>query len=164
MTDNTSSRRDFLKGTATAAATVAAANAFVARSAFAASDETIKIALIGCGGRGTAACSQALSTKGPVKLIAVADAFEDNAKGALARLRTEHPEADRIDVKPDHIFVGFDAYQKAIDCGIDLILIATPPGFRPIHFEYAVKQGKNVFMEKPLATDAAGIRKVLAAA
>ena len=67
-------------------------------------------------------------------------------------------------MKDDHIFSGFDAYKQAIDCGIDLILIATPPGFRPIHFEYAVKQGKNVFMEKPLATDAEGIRKVLAAA
>ncbi|HZL35088.1 MAG TPA: Gfo/Idh/MocA family oxidoreductase [Tepidisphaeraceae bacterium] len=156
-------RRNFLKTTAAGAAAAVAANSFIARSAYAASnDETIKIALIGCGGRGSAACSQALSTAGPTKLIAMADAFADQAKGSLENLKVEHP--DKIDVKDDHIFVGFDAYQKAIDSGADLIIIATPPGFRPIHFEYAVKQGKNIFAEKPVATDAGGIRRFLAAA
>ena len=159
---NQHSRRDFMKTTAAGAAAAAVANNFIARSAFAANDETIKIALIGCGGRGSGACSQALSTsQGPVKLIAVADAFEDNARGALGNLKREH--GDKVDVKPENIFWGFDAYQKAIDSGADLIVIATPPGFRPIHFEYAVKQGKNIFAEKPVATDAAGIRRFLAA-
>src|SRR6185437_192971 len=90
-----------------------------------------------------------------------ADAFADNARRSLEELKAKHP--DRVDVKPDHIFDGFDAYQKAIDSGADLIVIATPPGFRPIHFEYAVKQGKHIFAEKPVATDAAGVRKFLAA-
>ncbi|HET6247272.1 MAG TPA: Gfo/Idh/MocA family oxidoreductase [Tepidisphaeraceae bacterium] len=156
-------RRDFMKSTAAVTAGAAMASSFISRSAFAAgNDETIKIALIGCGGRGSGACSQALSTtQGPVKLIAVADAFEDKARDALNNLKKEH--ADKVDVKPENIFWGFDAYQKAIDSGADLIVIATPPGFRPIHFEYAVKQGKNIFAEKPVATDAAGIRRFLAA-
>ncbi|MDB5299892.1 MAG: iolG 3 [Phycisphaerales bacterium] len=156
------SRRDFLKTTAAATAAAAVANSFVARSAYAAGDETIKIALIGCGGRGSAAALQALSTKGPVKLIAVADAFADNAHGAVGNLKNQVP--DRVDVPEDRIFHGFDAYKQAIDSGADLIVIATPPGFRPIHFEYAVKQGKHVFAEKPVATDAGGIRQFLAAA
>src|SRR5580698_760640 len=122
------SRRNFLKTTAAATAAAAAANAFIARSAYASSDETIKIALIGCGGRGSGACSQALSTQqGPVKLIAIADAFEDQAQNALRNLKENH--GDKVDVKPDNVFVGFDAYQKAIDSGADLIIIATPPGF-----------------------------------
>lgn len=156
------SRRDFMKTTVAATAAAVAANSFIAKSAFASSDETIKIALIGCGGRGSGAASQCLSTtKGPVKLIAMADAFEDRLKSSLGNLKKEHP--DLVDVKEDHQFVGFDAYQKAIDSGADMIIIATPPGFRPIHFEYAVKQGKHIFAEKPVATDAAGIRRFLAA-
>ena len=158
----TQTRRDFMKNTATIAAGAAVAGTLVRPMAvYAQSDETIKIALIGCGGRGTGACSQALSTQGPVKLVAVADAFEDQARGALKGLKGEH--ADRVDVKDDNIFVGFDAYKHAIDAGIDLILIATSPGFRPIHFEYAVEKGKNVFMEKPVGTDGPGIRRVLEA-
>ncbi|HWE93052.1 MAG TPA: Gfo/Idh/MocA family oxidoreductase [Tepidisphaeraceae bacterium] len=156
------SRRDFLKSTAAAGAAAAVASSFVARSAHAAGDETIKIALIGCGGRGSGAASQALSTKGPVKLIAVADAFADNAHGAVNNLKNQF--GDKVDVPEDRIFHGFDAYKQAIDSGADLIVIATPPGFRPIHFEYAVKQNKNVFAEKPVATDAGGIRRFLAAA
>ncbi len=108
------------------------------------------------------ACGQALSTAGPIKLVAVADAFEDNARNKLKDLKGQF--GDKVDVKDDHVFSGFDAYKQAIDCGIDLVLIATPPGFRPIHFEYAVQQDKHVFMEKPLATDAEGVRKVIAAA
>jgi len=161
MSETSPTRRDFMKTTAAATTLAAAANSFISRSAFASADETVKIALIGCGGRGSGAASQALSTQGPVKLIAVADAFADNARRSLEELKAKHP--DRVDVKPDHIFDGFDAYQKAIDSGADLIVIATPPGFRPIHFEYAVKQGKHIFAEKPVATDAAGVRKFLAA-
>jgi predicted dehydrogenase len=148
----------------TAAATIAAAatNAFIARSAYASSDETVKIALIGCGGRGSGACSQALSTsKGPVKLISMADAFEDRLNKSLEEMKVKHPEL--VDVKADKKFVGFDAYKQAIDSGADMVIIATPPGFRPIHFEYAVKQGRHIFAEKPVATDAAGIRRFLAA-
>ena len=155
-------RREFIKSSAAVAAGAAVAGTLVRPAGvYAQADDTIKIALIGCGGRGTGAASQALSTKGAVKLIAVADAFEDNARDAVKNLKNEH--GDRVDVKDGNVFVGFDAYKQAIDCGIDLILIATSPGFRPIHFEYAVQQGKNVFMEKPVGTDAPGIRRLLAA-
>ncbi|HEX4794200.1 MAG TPA: Gfo/Idh/MocA family oxidoreductase [Humisphaera sp.] len=155
-------RRDFVKTTAAAALTAAAANAVITRTAHAAGDDTIKIGLVGCGGRGSGACTQAMSTKGAIKLIAIGDAFEDNAKTALDAFKRSHP--DRVDVKDDHIFVGFDAYKQVIDSGVDLVILATPPGFRPIHFEYAVQKGKHVFMEKPVSTDAPGIRRVLAAA
>ncbi|HXE56101.1 MAG TPA: Gfo/Idh/MocA family oxidoreductase [Tepidisphaeraceae bacterium] len=155
-------RRDFLKTSAGIAAGAALSGALVrpAGAYLQASDE-LKIALIGCGGRGTGAASQALSTQGPIKLIAVADAFEDQARNALESLKKEH--ADRVDVKDENIFVGFDAYKHAIDSGADVIVIATSPGFRPIHFEYAVQQNKNVFMEKPVATDGPGIRRIKAA-
>lgn len=158
----TATRRDFLKASGAVAA-AAAITAPLVRPAgvYASGSDEIKIGLIGCGGRGTGAAGQALSTKGPVKLVAVADAFEDQAHKAVNALKGEHP--DRVDVKPDNIFVGFDAYKHCIDAGIDLILIATSPGFRPIHFDYAVQQGKNVFMEKPVGTDAPGIRQLLAA-
>lgn len=158
----TATRRDFLKTSAGVAAGAAVVGTLVRpMPVYAQASEEIKIALIGCGGRGTGACGQALSTKGPVKLIAVADAFEDQARGAVSRLKEDH--GDRVDVKDDNVFVGFDAYKHAIDSGIDLILIATSPGFRPIHFEYAVEKGKNVFMEKPVGTDAPGIRRLLEA-
>ena len=135
------------------------------------SDE-IKIALIGCGGRGTGAVAQALNTAGPVKLWAMADAFEERLEfslkmllsGAKVSRGTAEGLAPRIDVPPERRFVGLDAYRKAIDSGVDLVLLTTPPGFRPLQFEYAVKQGKHVFMEKPVAVDSPGIRQVLAAA
>jgi myo-inositol 2-dehydrogenase / D-chiro-inositol 1-dehydrogenase len=165
---NGSSRRDFLKlsGAALLASNVldrvaAAAQQRAAAGAFAKGDETIKIALIGCGGRGTGAAAQALSTAGPVKLVAMADAFQDRLDGSLKTLKADH--GDRVDVTPDRCFVGFDAYQKAIDL-CDVAILTTPPGFRPIHFEYAIGKDKHVFMEKPVAVDAPGVRRVLAAA
>jgi myo-inositol 2-dehydrogenase/D-chiro-inositol 1-dehydrogenase len=157
------SRRDFLKtSTALAAGAAMAGSLLSVPAVHAAGDETIKIALVGCGGRGSGACSQALSTSGPTRLIAVADAFEDNARAGLKNLKAAHGE--KVAVAEDHIFHGFDAYKQAVDCGPDLVILATPPGFRSYHFEYAVKQGKNVFAEKPVATDPAGIRRFLAAA
>jgi myo-inositol 2-dehydrogenase / D-chiro-inositol 1-dehydrogenase len=159
----TPSRREFIKTSSIVAAGGALASTLsLARSAHAAGDDTIKLALIGCGGRGTGACGQALSTTGPVKLVAMADAFRDRLDGAYNGLNREH--SGRVDVPEDKKFVGFDAYQKAIDSGVDMVILATPPGFRPIHFEAAVKAGKNIFMEKPVATDAPGVRRVLAAA
>lgn len=159
------SRRDFLKSsTAVAVGSALAGSLSIARSAHAAGDDQIKIALIGCGGRGTGAAAQALATKGNVKLVALADLFKDRLDGAYNNLKNEPAAKDRMDVPDDRKFVGFDAYQKALDSGVDLVILATPPGFRPIHFEAAVKAGKHVFMEKPVATDAAGVRKVLAAA
>ena len=164
MNHHSSSRRDFLKGSAGIVAGAAAAGAILpVGGVFAAgADDTIKIGLVGCGGRGTGAAGQALSTKGSVKLVAVADAFEDNAKRALGALKNEH--SDRVDVKEDRVYHGFDAYKQLIDSDIDLVILATPPGFRPMHFEYAVDKNKNIFMEKPVAVDAPGVRQVLAAA
>jgi predicted dehydrogenase len=156
------SRRDFLKKTsATVAGGALLGGLTLERSAFAAGSDTLKIALIGCGGRGSGAADQALSTSGGVKLIAMADAFEDKLQGSLGNLKKQH--ADRVEVPKENQFVGFDAYKQAIALA-DVVILATPPGFRPIHFEEAVKQGKNIFMEKPVATDATGVRRVLAAA
>ncbi|MBI3853542.1 MAG: Gfo/Idh/MocA family oxidoreductase [Verrucomicrobia bacterium] len=154
-------RRGFLKTTSTAVGGALLGGLTIERSAFAAGDDTLKIALIGCGGRGSGAASQALSTKGSVKLVAMADAFKDHLESSLGNLKKQHP--DRVDVPEDHQFIGFDAYKQAIALA-DVVILATPPGFRPIHFEEAVKQGKNIFMEKPVATDAPGVRRVLAAA
>ncbi len=157
------SRRKFLKTSTVLAAGAAVSGSLgIARSAHAAGDDEIKIALIGCGGRGTGAAEQALATQGKVKIIALADAFRDRLDGAYNHL--SNVKKDRVDVPEERKFVGLDAYQKAIDSGVDLVLLATPPGFRPMHFEAAVKAGKHVFMEKPVATDPAGVRIVLAAA
>ena len=134
-------------------------------------NDTIKIALVGCGSRGTGAAAQALQTKGPVKLWAMADLFEDRLESSLANLvkgqaadydrDANQSLKDRIDVPPERRFVGFDAYQKAISSGADGVILATHPHFRPAHFEFAVQQGKHVFMEKPIALDAPGVRSIL---
>jgi predicted dehydrogenase len=157
------SRREFLKTSSVlTAGTVAASTLGIAQSAHAAGDDEIKIALIGCGGRGTGAAEQALSTSGKVKLVALADVFRDRLDGAYNHL--SNAKKDLVDVPEERKFTGLDAYQKAIDCGVDMVILTTPPGFRPTHFEAAVNAGKHVFMEKPVATDPAGVRKVLAAA
>ncbi len=154
------SRREFVKTSAAAAVGAGLLGTFAAPAgAYAASDDTIKVGLVGCGGRGSGAADQALSTAGKVELVAMADAFEDRLDSSLKSIKRRH--ADKVKVDDDHKFVGFDAYQKVIDSGVDLVILATPPGFRPIHFEAAVKAGKHVFMEKPVATDSPGVRKVL---
>ena len=153
-------RREFIKNSA-----LLAGGVLLSQVAFATghsgADDTIKIALIGCGDRGTGAAFQALSTTANVKLVAMADAFQDRLDGSYKVLSDKFK--NKVDVPKDHQFVGFDAYQKAMALA-DVVLLTTPPGFRPIHFEEAVKQGKQIFMEKPVAVDAPGIRKVLAAA
>ena len=123
--------------------------------------DTIKVALIGMGGRGSGAADQALSTGESVKLVAVADVHEDRMKGSIGMLRNKHK--DKVQVKEENMFLGFDAYKKAI-AQADLVVLATPPGFRPMQFEEAVRQGKHVFMEKPVCVDVAGYKKVIAAA
>jgi myo-inositol 2-dehydrogenase/D-chiro-inositol 1-dehydrogenase len=132
-------------------------------TAVAAGDDVLRIGLVGCGGRGTGAASQALHTEGPVKLVAVADAFQDRLDGCLQELSRDGSISDRLDVPAERQFTGFDGYQKVLDSGIDLVILATPPGFRPIHFAAAVAAGKHVFMEKPVAVDAPGVRAVLEA-
>ena len=135
-------------------------------------DDTIKIALIGCGGRGTGAAQQALSTKQNVKLVAMADAFRDRLEESYKNITTKKYKDDagveidvktKIDVPKERMFVGFDGYKQAMALA-DVVILATPPGFRPYHFEEAIRQNKHVFMEKPVATDSVGVRKVLAAA
>jgi predicted dehydrogenase len=164
QTEAAVTRRSFLKNTSTAVAGGALLGALpVERFALGASPgDTIRIALVGAGGRGSGAADQALNAGGDgVKLVAIADAFEDQAKGSLKNLKKKHENT--VQVKDDMIFTGFDAYKQAI-AQADLVILATPPGLRPIHFEEAVRQGKNVFMEKPVAVDGPGVRKVLAAA
>ncbi len=129
---------------------------------FAANAETLRVGLIGCGGRGTGAAAQALAADQNVILTAMADVFEDRLKGSLNTLKKEAGE--RVQVAPDHCFVGVEAYQKLIDSGVDVVLLAAPPGFRPVHLRAAVAAGKHIFCEKPMATDAPGVRSVLESA
>lgn len=153
-------RRSFLKSSSVIAGAAALGTAPMS-NVFASNDDTIKIALIGCGSRGTGAAVQALSTKQNIKLVAMADAFQNRLDDSYKLLKTKF--GDKVDVPEDRQFVGFDGYKKAIPLA-DVVLLVTPPGFRPIHFEEAIKQGKHAFIEKPVAVDAPGIRKVLATA
>jgi predicted dehydrogenase len=148
-------RRRILKTGAAAAATLP-----IAGFAQAGGSDELKVATIGCGGRGRGATAQTLNNKG-TKLVAVADAFRDRAEAAVSSFRQQFP--DQVDLPADRIYDGFEGYRAAIDAA-DVVILTTTPGFRPQHFEYAVEQGKHVFMEKPVATDAPGIRRVLAAA
>ena len=160
MTDSIQpSRRDFLKTSATAAAGVAMASAIASR-AYAAGDDVLRIGLIGCGGRGTGAAAQALNADKNLKLIAMGDAFKDRLEGSLATLKKQ-AIGSKIDIDEAHKFTGFDAYQKVIDCGVDVVLLCSPPHFRAAHLKYAIAAGKHVFAEKPVAVDAPGVRSVM---
>ena len=154
-------RRRFLKTSSLAMSGAALSSLPIERVAHAQANNTLKLALIGCGGRGSGASIQAMNTGRDVKLVAMADAFEDKLANKLSAIRKQHP--NQVDVPPARQFVGKDAYKKAI-AEADVAILATPPGFRPLHFEEAIKQGKHVFFEKPVAVDAPGVRKVLAAA
>ncbi len=155
-------RREFLKTSSAAAmgGLLAANLSLPGQLRAATAGDTLRVGLIGCGGRGTGAANQALTADKNVVLTALADVFEEPLKNSLATLKSAMP--DRVKVDPDHRFVGLDAYQKVIDSGVDVVLLCTPPGFRPIHLAAAVAAGKHIFCEKPVATDAPGIRSVLA--
>lgn len=156
------SRRQFLKVSSTAVAGAALSGTLAApRAGYTAESNTVKVALVGCGGRGTGAAVQALSTKGPTMLWAMADVFEPRLESSLNNITKQ--KSGQIEVPAERRFIGFDAFKKAIDSlgKGDVVLLATPPAFRPIHFEYAVQKGINVFMEKSFAVDAPGIRRVL---
>jgi len=161
-TSKSASRRQFLKQSSAVLTGAALVNAINVRS-YAAEDNTIKIALIGCGGRGTGAAQQALSTAGPVELVAMADVFPDRMESSLKSLQQRFP--DRVKVPKERQFLGMDAYKKAIAeiAPGGVALLTTPPTFRPIHFEHAVANDCNVFMEKSFAVDAPGVRRVLKA-
>ncbi|MBM3880782.1 MAG: Gfo/Idh/MocA family oxidoreductase [Verrucomicrobia bacterium] len=162
LTPPRTSRRAFLQQSTQAVAGATLASA-LARPGYTAEANTLKIALIGCGGRGTGAAAQALSTQGPTQLWAMADVFENRLRGSLAQLRQRH--AAQVAVPPERQFIGLDGYRKAIDSleKGSVVLLATAPAFRPIHLEYAVSKGMHVFMEKSFAVDAPGIRRVLQA-
>ncbi|MDG2423814.1 MAG: Gfo/Idh/MocA family oxidoreductase [Phycisphaerales bacterium] len=123
-------------------------------------DDTIKVGLIGCGGRGTGAAGQAMRADKGAVLWAMGDAFDDRLTASHGHLKNLH--GDQIQVDPENQFVGFDAYQKVIDSGVDVVILTTPPHFRPEHFKYAVDKKKHVFMEKPMAVDGSGVRSVIA--
>jgi predicted dehydrogenase len=157
------SRRQFLKSAGALAAGSALAGVAVPR-VHAGEDNTIRLALIGCGGRGSGAARDAFeATGGPVKLLAMADIFENRITSALKNLSKEY--AAKIDVPPERRFVGFDAYKKAIDClrPGDVAMLCGYAGWRPVQLEYAVAKGVHVFMEKSFATDPPGVRRIIAA-
>ncbi|HUH45585.1 MAG TPA: hypothetical protein VLZ54_00420, partial [Arenibacter sp.] len=139
------SRRDFCKSSALATGALILPTMQMNAMVNVANDKKLKIALIGCGGRGTGAASQALQADPNVELVAMADAFDDRLQGSLINLQKEFPGTKRVNVPKKNQFVGFDGAEKAMDLA-DVIILATPPGFRPQHFEYAVNTGKHVFM------------------
>jgi len=152
-----SNRRGFIKATGVAAAGAAFAPRIA--GAFSGGQDEVKIGLVGCGGKGNSDIRQALNTEGKVKLWAVGDAFEDKAK-STAEAHGKGPNKDKVDTT-GRVFHGFDAYKQVIDSGVDVVFLVTTPGFRPVHYEYAIKQGKHVFMQKPCAVDSAGVRKLI---
>ncbi len=169
MTTNTNSspqqtRRDFIKTSAALGAALAAPAIISGNLMAGVNPDALRIGLVGCGGRGSGAAAQALRADKNVILTAMGDAFPEALQGSLKSLQGEAELASRVKVAPDHCFVGLDAYQKVIASGVDVVLLASPPGFRPVHLKAAVEAGKHIFCEKPVATDSPGVRSVLASA
>jgi myo-inositol 2-dehydrogenase / D-chiro-inositol 1-dehydrogenase len=158
------SRRGFIKASSTLLAGGAMIGSLpITKAAHSFGSDEIRVGLVGCGGRGTGAATQALDTntsENRVKLTAVADPFDFRIQAALKNIAGKHE--DKIDIN-GRKFVGVDAFRQLIESDVDLVILTSPPGFRPLHFETAVKSGKHVFMEKPVATDAPGVRRVIAA-
>jgi predicted dehydrogenase len=158
--DNSPSRRDFLK---TATATSAAALLAGGNYAFAQGSDKIKIGLIGCGGRGTGAAADALQADPGATLTAMGDVVKSHLDNSLATLKQQEGIKDKIDVPANNLFVGLDAYLQVINSGVDVVLLTSPPGFRPLHIKAAVAAGKHIFAEKPMGTDVVGVRSALEA-
>jgi predicted dehydrogenase len=172
--DQSVSRREFM-GAAAGVAAIAATNPLsIARTAFSGANDRIKIGLVGCGGRGTGAATNALNADPGVVLWAMGDVFSDRVQSSYSTLEAHCKEqdendggtawADRLQVATERRFSGFDAYQKVIDSGVDVVLLCSTPAFRPIHIQAAVNAGKHIFTEKPMATDATGVRSVMESA
>ncbi|MEX2672581.1 MAG: Gfo/Idh/MocA family oxidoreductase [Phycisphaeraceae bacterium] len=172
MDSGNSTRRRFMLDSA-AVVSAASVHAAVASRSYAAGDETLRVGVVGCGGRGTGSAVQALTADANVQIVALGDVFEDRLENSLAVLDrhtkttdagVKHSDelAKRVNVPPEQRFVGFDAYKQVIDL-VDVVILTTPPHFRPEQLAYAVKQGKHVFAEKPVATDSAGVRLALEA-
>src|ERR1051325_5562406 len=161
--DSLSSRREFIKNTGKIAAASALAGVAIPH-VHAAGNNTIQVALIGCGGRGTGAAGDALSVKnGPIKLVAMADVFEERLKVSHDALKRSKEFGKLVEVPEDRKFIGFDAYKKAMDClkPGDIAIFATPLAFRWVHYTYAISKGLNVFMEKPLSADGPTTRRLI---
>ena len=153
-------RRDFLRASAVLAGGSLAGGLSLSRSAHAAGSDVLKIGLIGCGGRGSGAAGNAMTADANTKLVAMGDAFAERLSASFGNLKQQF--ADRVDVPKERQFVGFDAFEKVIQSGVDVVILATPPHFRPQHLKAAVDAGKHVFCEKPVAVDGPGVRSVLA--
>lgn len=158
---NVPNRRDFIRASTLTFGSVLATDLYLGGGVHAAGSDTLKVGLVGCGGRGTGAASQALAADKNVVLHSMADTFEDAMQRSLASLRREAP--DKVKVDPERCFTGLDGYKKVLESGVDVVLLATPPGFRPVHFKAAVEANKHIFCEKPMATDGPGVRTVMAA-
>ena len=154
--NSVASRRDFLKTSAATTATLLATGNY----AYAAADDKIRLGVIGCGGRGSGAVVDCVRSSPNVELVAMGDLFPDRMNTSHSNLKTEL--GDKFKVADDQVFTGFDAYKKVLATDINLVILATPPGFRYLHLRAAVEAGKNVFMEKPVAVDAPAIRSVIA--
>ncbi len=173
---NQTNRREFLK-TSSSALVGAAIASTLARPGYTAEDNTIRLALVGCGGRGTGATANALANRsGPIKLVAMADIFEERLSRSYEALKSAATrqegsadtwimgfEPSQVQVPPEQRFLGFDAYKKAMDClkPGDVVLLTTPVAFRWVHFAYAISKGLNVFMEKPITVDGPTTRKMI---
>ena len=155
-----SSRRDFIKSSTIAVAGGIAASFSALPGAYAAGSDEIRVGLIGCGERGTGAAQNVIESSPGVRLVAMGDVFADHIEKSLANLEKV---SEHLDVPPERRFVGFDAYEKVLASDVNYVILATPPGFRPVHLKAAVAAGKNIFSEKPVAVDGAGIRQVLEA-
>ncbi len=161
-----SGRRAFLKASALAGGGILGGSMLGSRllafGPHAGGSDLLRIGLVGCGGRGTGAAADALQADPNVRLVAMADLFEDRLKSSLASLRKDEQVGKKVAVPPEKQFVGFEAYRQLMASGVDVVLMATPPHFRPMHLKAAVEAGLHVFAEKPVAVDAPGVRSVLA--
>ena len=157
------SRRDFLKTSAASAVIVGAGTLPFASGVFAAGSDEFRVGVIGCGGRGTGAAIDCIKSAPGVKIVALGDLFQDRVEGSRDRLTTNDEVKANVDVPKDRCFWGFDNYQRVLECDINMVILAAPPGFRPAHVKAAVEAGKHVFMEKPVAVDAPGVKAILEA-
>lgn len=157
---STVSRRDFIRTSAAAAASVSAFGA-LGRGVHAAGSDTLRLGLIGCGGQGTRDMDACLKTVPGVELVAMGDMFADRMQTSLEILKKDPVAAAKVKVKPETCFTGFEACMQVLASGVDAVLLVAPPHFRPVHFRAAVEAGKHIFMEKPAAVDPAGVRSMI---
>ncbi|MHC4338137.1 MAG: Gfo/Idh/MocA family protein [Planctomycetota bacterium] len=159
-TQNTVSRRDFMK-TSAAVSLAALASGYTTSSVFAAGSDRLRVGLIGCGRRGTGAARDSVRSSDNVQIVALGDLFRDRVDESLKNLKEELP-AESLKVTEDTCFAGLDAYEKVIASDVDMVILGTPPHFRPAHLKAAIEAGKHVFMEKPVAVDPSGAKSIIA--